>query len=95
MWLPSSSPVLLTRTLMLNVLSTLVWFGEILSELRLKFADDDEIAFGDEKVKDRGTPEQLGHSVNDWTHQLLNGLPNGPLSFHYPAVEIATDFSLA
>ena len=49
---------------------------------------------GDGKVKDHGTPEQLGHSVNDWTHQLLNGLPNGPVSFHYPAVEIASDFSL-
>jgi phospholipid/cholesterol/gamma-HCH transport system ATP-binding protein len=49
---------------------------------------------GDGKVKDHGTPEQLGHSANDWTHQLLNGLPNGPVSFHYPAGEIAADFSL-
>ena len=49
---------------------------------------------GDGKVKDRGTPEELGHSSNEWTNQLLEGLPNGPVSFHYPAENIATDFSL-
>ena len=32
--------------------------------------------------------------VNEWTSQLLNGLPNGPVSFHYPANELARDFSL-
>jgi phospholipid/cholesterol/gamma-HCH transport system ATP-binding protein len=47
------------------------------------------------KVKEHGTPEELSHSNNEWTKQLLNGLPNGPVSFHYPAPEIARDFSLA
>jgi phospholipid/cholesterol/gamma-HCH transport system ATP-binding protein len=49
---------------------------------------------GDGKVKEHGTPEQLGHSSNGWTNQLLNGLPNGPVSFHYPAEDLAKDFSL-
>lgn len=49
---------------------------------------------GDGKVKEHGTPEQLGHSANEWTNQLLRGLPNGPVSFHYPAEEIAKDFAL-
>ena len=50
---------------------------------------------GDGKVKEHGTPERLGHSSNGWTNQLLNGLPNGPVSFHYPAENIERDFSLA
>jgi len=49
---------------------------------------------GDGKVKDHGTPEQLGHSANEWTNQLLEGLPNGPVSFHYPAEDLAKDFLL-
>ena len=50
---------------------------------------------GDGKVKEHGPTEQLGHSSNGWTNQLLNGLPNGPISFHYPAEDIAKDFLLA
>jgi phospholipid/cholesterol/gamma-HCH transport system ATP-binding protein len=49
---------------------------------------------GDGKVKEHGTPEQLGHSSNEWTSQLLEGLPNGPVSFHYPAEDLAKDFAL-
>ena len=46
------------------------------------------------KVKAHGTPDQLNHSSNAWTNQLLNGLPNGPVPFHYPAKDLAEDLSL-
>ena len=46
---------------------------------------------GDGAVKEHGTPADLGHSANEWTNQILNGLPNGPVSFHYPAEDIAKD----
>jgi len=60
----------------------------------VKAISDYIYVLGDGKVKEHGTPAALGHSSNDWTNQLLNGLPNGPVSFHYPAVEIGKDFSL-
>jgi len=49
---------------------------------------------GDGKVKEQGTPEQLGHESNAWANQLLNGMPDGPVSFHYPADDIAKDLFL-
>lgn len=50
---------------------------------------------GDGKVKAQGTPEQLGHSSNAWADQLLEGMPNGPVSFHYPADDISKDLHLS
>ena len=60
----------------------------------VKAISDYLYVIGDGKVKEHGTPEQLGHSTNAWTNQMLNGLPNGPVSFHYPAEDIAKDFAL-
>lgn len=50
---------------------------------------------GDGQVKEYGTPEQLSQSTNQWTNQLLGGLPDGPVSFHYPADSLAQDLALA
>jgi len=61
----------------------------------VKAISDNLYVIAEGKVKEHGTPEELGHSSNEWTKQLLNGLPNGPVSFHYPAADIARDFSLA
>ena len=49
---------------------------------------------GDGNVQEHGTPEELGHSTSGWADQLLNGLPDGPVSFQYPAEAIARDFRL-
>lgn len=49
---------------------------------------------GDGKVKEHGPTERLRQSSNEWTNQLLEGLPNGPVSFHYPAEDLAKDFLL-
>ena len=46
---------------------------------------------GDGEIREHGTPEELGHSANAWANQILNGLPNGPVSFHYPAEDIEKD----
>ena len=32
-----------------------------------------------------GTPEELIHSSSAWVQQFLQGLPDGPVPFHYPA----------
>jgi phospholipid/cholesterol/gamma-HCH transport system ATP-binding protein len=38
-----------------------------------------------------GTPERLGQSRSEWVRQFLNGLPDGPVPFHYPAPDYAQD----
>ncbi len=43
------------------------------------------------KVVGYGTPQELGHSESGWIRQFLGGLPDGPVPFHYPAVDYAQD----
>lgn len=43
------------------------------------------------KVVEQGTPEELGHSALSWTRQFLEGQPDGPVPFHYPAPDFAQD----
>jgi phospholipid/cholesterol/gamma-HCH transport system ATP-binding protein len=37
------------------------------------------------KVVGRGTPEALEKTDSDWVRQFMQGLPDGPVPFHYPA----------
>ena len=46
---------------------------------------------GDGNVVGHGTPEQMMNSENEQVHQFMNGLPDGPVAFHYPATDIAED----
>ena len=39
----------------------------------------------DGKVVDQGSPERLRAEATDWSRQFLDGLPDGPVPFHYPA----------
>lgn len=39
----------------------------------------------DGKVVEEGAPDKLWHSSSEWVQQFLNGLPDGPAAFHYPA----------
>ncbi|SIT66938.1 phospholipid/cholesterol/gamma-HCH transport system ATP-binding protein [Ectothiorhodosinus mongolicus] len=39
----------------------------------------------DGKVVDQGSPEHLRAEATDWSRQFLDGLPDGPVPFHYPA----------
>lgn len=43
------------------------------------------------KVVGRGTPEQIGISESPWVRQFMHGLPDGPVPFHYPAADYASD----
>jgi phospholipid/cholesterol/gamma-HCH transport system ATP-binding protein len=43
------------------------------------------------KVVDHGVPEHLWESASEWSQQFLNGKPDGPVPFHYPAPEFRED----
>jgi phospholipid/cholesterol/gamma-HCH transport system ATP-binding protein len=43
------------------------------------------------KVVGQGTPDELGGSDSAWAQQFLQGLPDGPVPFHYSADDYAED----
>ena len=43
------------------------------------------------KVVAHGSPEELGRSSSEWAQQFLQGLPDGPVPFHYRAAPYADD----
>ncbi|MFU8836959.1 MAG: ABC transporter ATP-binding protein [Thiohalomonadaceae bacterium] len=43
------------------------------------------------KVVAHGSPETLGRADSAWAQQFMQGLPDGPVPFHYPAADYATD----
>jgi phospholipid/cholesterol/gamma-HCH transport system ATP-binding protein len=45
----------------------------------------------DGKVIGQGKPDELRQSTNEQVRQFLNGLPDGPVPFHYPAKEYDVD----
>lgn len=45
----------------------------------------------DGKIIGQGKPEELRNSSNEQVRQFLNGLPDGPVPFHYPAKDYSAD----
>jgi phospholipid/cholesterol/gamma-HCH transport system ATP-binding protein len=45
----------------------------------------------DGKVMDHGAPDALWGAKSQWTQQFLNGHPDGPVAFHYPAPPFRDD----
>ncbi|MBD3609578.1 MAG: ATP-binding cassette domain-containing protein [Gammaproteobacteria bacterium] len=43
------------------------------------------------KVVEHGTPDELNASESDWTRQFIDGLPDGPVPFQYPAEDYLQD----
>jgi len=43
------------------------------------------------KVVGHGTPEDLAKTDSEWVRQFMQGLPDGPVPFHYPAPDYAKD----
>jgi phospholipid/cholesterol/gamma-HCH transport system ATP-binding protein len=43
------------------------------------------------KVVDQGKPDSLWESASEWSQQFLNGEPDGPVAFHYPAPAFRDD----
>jgi phospholipid/cholesterol/gamma-HCH transport system ATP-binding protein len=40
----------------------------------------------------QGTPDEVRHSTDPLVHQFVNALSEGPVKFHYPGVDVETDF---
>lgn len=49
----------------------------------------------DQRIIGEGTPEQLRNHPSERVQQFLQGQPDGPVPFHYPAAEPADDWGLA
>jgi phospholipid/cholesterol/gamma-HCH transport system ATP-binding protein len=47
------------------------------------------------RIVAQGTPAELMASQDPETRQFVRGEPDGPVKFHYPAPEIASDFGIA
>ena len=45
----------------------------------------------DGRVIESGAPEKLRDAGGEWTRQFMQGLPDGPVPFHYPAPELEAD----
>jgi len=43
------------------------------------------------RVVGHGTPKALQESDSDWVRQFVQGLPDGPVPFHYPAPDYAEE----
>ena len=43
------------------------------------------------EIIESGTPASLRKSSSEWVQQFLNGYPDGPAPFHYPATEYIQD----
>ena len=46
------------------------------------------------RIIGRGTPDAVRNSDDPWLRQFLQGLPDGPVPFHYPAPEYLLDLRL-
>ena len=40
----------------------------------------------------QGAPDEVRHSADPLVHQFVNALSEGPVKFHYPGPDVATDF---
>src|SRR5688572_10038957 len=47
------------------------------------------------KVIAQGTPDEIRASPEPFVNQFVNGKPDGPVPFHYPAPEYAADLEVA
>jgi len=52
---------------------------------------DHVYVISDGRVVEGGTAQQLQQSGGDWTRQFIQGLPDGPVPFHFPASDLADD----
>ena len=61
--------------------------------------DVDEVAaladycciISERRIVAAGTPGELADSEHELVRQFMNGLPDGPVAFHYPAPDMARD----
>ena len=53
---------------------------------------DQVIVLANGVVAAQGTPDEVRHSTDPLVHQFVNALSEGPVKFHYPGVNVETDF---
>ena len=53
---------------------------------------DKVIILANGRIAAEGTPDEVRTSKNPLVHQFVNALSEGPVKFHYPGADIATDF---
>ena len=46
------------------------------------------------RVVAQGTPSEIAADRSEWVRQFMDGLPDGPVHFHYPAPDLADDLLL-
>jgi phospholipid/cholesterol/gamma-HCH transport system ATP-binding protein len=51
---------------------------------------DESFLISEGKVVAYGTPEELEQNKSAWVRQFMKGLADGPVPFHYPAGDLAT-----
>ncbi len=52
---------------------------------------DHVVLIADGRVVDAGAPAELEARASDWSAQFLQGLPDGPVPFHYPGMTYRDD----
>lgn len=52
---------------------------------------DDVYLLSEGRVIESGTPDSLNNSSSEWVKQFMHGLPDGPVSFHYPGASFEDD----
>ena len=55
---------------------------------------DQVIILGNGRVAAQGSAEDVRHSTDPLVQQFVNAQPEGPVHFHYPGVDLRTDFGL-
>lgn len=53
---------------------------------------DQVIILANGGIAAQGTPEEVRHSADPLVHQFVNALSEGPVKFHYPGPDVASDF---
>ena len=56
---------------------------------------DKVVILANGRIIAEGTPDEVRHSDDPLVRQFVNGLPDGPVRFHYPGTPIEADFAPA
>ncbi len=57
----------------------------------IEHVGDDSYLLSEGKVVARGTPDELRRNCSRWVQQFIGGLADGPVPFHYPGREYASE----
>jgi phospholipid/cholesterol/gamma-HCH transport system ATP-binding protein len=65
-------------------------------ELEQTFAIADQvIVLANGRIAAQGTPDQVRQSSDPLVHQFVTAAPDGPVRFHHPGPDVASDFGIS